>query len=109
MIDLVNLQKELFHHIMTNELKVGLADQVRHVLLAASEEVINADDLHIDQHLPVTPTSRDLNRQGTQKRRSDCAISTTFAASQSHSLWFLKCKGVVRVKFSLTWSPLSTR
>ena len=45
MVYLVHFQEQLLHHIVPDELKVGLADEVCHILLAACEEVVHADDL----------------------------------------------------------------
>ncbi len=45
MVYLVHFQEQLLHHIMPDELKVDLANEVRHVLLAACEKVVHADDL----------------------------------------------------------------
>ena len=45
MEDLIHLQQDLLHHVMADKLKVGLAKQVRDVLLAASEKVVDADYL----------------------------------------------------------------
>ncbi len=45
MVDLVHLEHNGLHHIVADKLKVGLANQVSNVLLAAGEEVVQADDL----------------------------------------------------------------
>lgn len=45
--DLVNLQQDGLNNIMPDQLKVGLAQQVHDVVLGPSEEVIQADDLHM--------------------------------------------------------------
>ena len=45
MVDLIHFQEQLLHHIMPDELKVGLADEVCHILLASCEEVVYADHL----------------------------------------------------------------
>ena len=45
MVDLVNLQEDGHDDVMADQLKVGIADQVRNVVLAACEEVVKADDL----------------------------------------------------------------
>lgn len=47
-VDLVHLQQQLLHHIVPDQLKVVLADEVRDVLLAACEEVVHADDLQLE-------------------------------------------------------------
>lgn len=44
-VDLVHLQEQLLHHIMPDQLKVRLAQQVCHILLAACEEVVHTDHL----------------------------------------------------------------
>jgi hypothetical protein len=44
-IDLVHFQQQLLHNVVAYQLKVCLAQQVCHVLLAASEEVVHADHL----------------------------------------------------------------
>jgi hypothetical protein len=45
MVDLVDFQKKLLNHVMAYHFKVGLSEQMRHVLFAAREKVVNADDL----------------------------------------------------------------
>lgn len=42
---LIHLKKDGLNHIVADELKVGLANQVCDVVLAAGEEVVKADDL----------------------------------------------------------------
>ncbi len=44
-VDLVHLQHQFLHNIMPDRLKVGLAQQVLYVVLAAREEVVYADYL----------------------------------------------------------------
>ena len=44
-VDLVHLQQQLFHHIVSEGFEVGLAQQVLDVLFAACEEVVDANDL----------------------------------------------------------------
>jgi len=44
-IDLVHFQQQLLHHIVPDQLKVCLSNQVCHILLAACEEVVYTDDL----------------------------------------------------------------
>jgi hypothetical protein len=43
--DLVHLQRDGVHHVVPDQLEVGLPDQVLDVLLAAGEEVVEANDL----------------------------------------------------------------
>lgn len=45
MVDLVHFQQDGLHHVMPDQLKVELAQQVGDVVLAAREEVVHADDL----------------------------------------------------------------
>lgn len=45
MVDLVDLQQDGLHNIVADEFEIGLADEVRDVLLAAGEEAVEADDL----------------------------------------------------------------
>jgi hypothetical protein len=42
---LVHLQQQRLHHVVADHLKVGLANKVRDVLLAAREKVVHADHL----------------------------------------------------------------
>jgi hypothetical protein len=44
-VDLVHFKEDGNDDIMADELKVWLANQVRDVILAAGEEVVEADDL----------------------------------------------------------------
>ena len=44
-VDLVHLQQQLFHHVVSEGFEIGLAQQVLDVLFAASEEVVDTDDL----------------------------------------------------------------
>ncbi len=44
MIDLINLQKQRFDHIMANELKPRVAKMMHHILFPPSEEVVNNND-----------------------------------------------------------------
>ena len=46
MVDLVHLKHELLHHVMSDDFKVVLAQQMPHIILAACEEVVHANDLH---------------------------------------------------------------
>ena len=56
MEDLVHLEEDGLNHIMTDELEVGLPNEVCDVLLAPGEEIVHADHLraqpstHIDHH-----------------------------------------------------------
>jgi len=43
--DLINFQEDWFDDVMADEFKVGAADEVSDIFLAASEEVIDADDM----------------------------------------------------------------
>ena len=61
---LVNLQNQLFHYIVSEGLKVGLVQQVLYILLAASEEVIDADYLQ---------EGGELERGGSSKLIDQCA------------------------------------
>ena len=45
MIDLVHFQQQLLHHIVPDQLKICLSNQVCHILLAACEKVVHTDDL----------------------------------------------------------------
>ena len=45
-VDLVHLQQDALRDVVAHHLKVGLVKEVQHVLLAAREEVVQADDLH---------------------------------------------------------------
>ena len=47
MVDLVDLEQDGLDDVVADELKVGLVQQVRHVLLAAREEVVDADHLRV--------------------------------------------------------------
>ena len=44
-VDLIHFQEQLLHHIMPDELEVGLANEMCHILLTACEEVVYADHL----------------------------------------------------------------
>jgi hypothetical protein len=44
-VDLVHLQHQALRDVVADQLKVGLADQLRNVVLAAGEKVVHADDL----------------------------------------------------------------
>lgn len=46
MVYLIDFQQYGLNHIMSDNLKVGFAQQVLNILFAASEEVVQADDLH---------------------------------------------------------------
>ena len=45
-VDLVHLQQDALRDVVAHHLKVGLANEVQHVLLAAREEIVQADHLH---------------------------------------------------------------
>jgi len=87
--DLVHLQQDLLHDVVANELKVGLAKQVRDVLLAAREKVVNADHLL------------------ARARRAACQLAPTLRPGRVLAV----CSyGSRRTGWRpLTWSPLSTR
>lgn len=44
MVDLVNLQEDGLHDVVSNELEPGVPEMVKQVLLPAGEEIINDDD-----------------------------------------------------------------
>lgn len=44
-VDLVHLQHQALRDVVPDQLKVGLANEARDVVLAAREEVVHADDL----------------------------------------------------------------
>jgi hypothetical protein len=46
-VHLVHLQQDGLHHVVADELKVGLVQQVGHIVLGAGEEVVQADDLGV--------------------------------------------------------------
>ena len=56
MVNLIDFQQYGLNHIMSNNLKVGFAKQVLNVLFAASEEVVQADDLHQLQNTKICRT-----------------------------------------------------
>lgn len=67
MIDLVDLQHDGLNNVVADELEIGVANEVGDVLFAASEEIVQADDLQSDglsAHLqivlssPTTPKPR---------------------------------------------------
>lgn len=45
MVDLVHLKHDGLDHIVTDDLEIGLADQMLNVLLAAGKEAVQADHL----------------------------------------------------------------
>ena len=45
-VDFINFEKNRVDNIVPHQLKVGFVEQVRHVLLCASEKVVHAYDLH---------------------------------------------------------------
>ena len=69
--DLVDLQEQLLHDVVAYQLKVDLADEVRHILLAAREEVVDTDDLQrqsrstVDLKPEYAGRSRKVHTDGT--------------------------------------------
>ena len=53
-VDLVHLQQNALCDVMAHHFKIGLANEVQHILLAAREEIVQADDLH---HKPSSDSS----------------------------------------------------
>ena len=47
---LVNLQQDWFDNIVPDQLKVGLFEQVRNVVLAAGEQVVDANNMVTTLH-----------------------------------------------------------
>lgn len=45
MIDLINFQENGLDDIVANELKIGFVQKMSDVIFAASEEIVNADDV----------------------------------------------------------------
>ena len=70
MVYLVNLQQYALHHIMPDDFEVGFAQQVLDIFFAASEKVIQANDLqqcidpslqqHISGHMCDMPAQQSL-------------------------------------------------
>jgi len=44
-IDLIDFKKNWLYHIMTNEFKVGIRQQMRHIIFATREEIVQANHL----------------------------------------------------------------
>ena len=59
MIDLIHFDKERIHYVMMNELKVGMADPVFHIVLSAGEKVVQTDHLMAFDHEPIDQIGSD--------------------------------------------------
>lgn len=89
-IDLVNLQKDGLDNIVPDQLKVGFVEQVRNILLASREHVINANnmvaslDLYVQEEGPVR--MRAVSSE-------NCAVRVPWSNFQA------------RTKYSQRWLP----
>ena len=54
MIDLVDFEEDRQRHVVANQFKVGLVEQVNNVRLLARKKVVQADDIVPLSHQPLT-------------------------------------------------------
>lgn len=74
-VDLVHFQHDGLHHIVTDELKVGLANQMLHILPAASKEAVQADHLHNHRTVSwIFPACLVAKARARPSRSSDLSI-----------------------------------
>lgn len=62
-VNLVDLNEERLTHVMANKLEVGQADQVCDVVLAACEEIVNADHLQGTHATSIRTATRNRNKR----------------------------------------------
>lgn len=63
MVDLVHLQQDALCDVVSDHLKVVLAYEMRHVVLAACEEVVQADDLSTQAQVTVSHFGGRMSNQ----------------------------------------------
>ncbi|CAN6829665.1 unnamed protein product [Brassica oleracea] len=65
MVNLINLEENRLNHIVTNELKPRIREQMNQVLLPPREEVINHDHL-------ISPPDKLINEMAPDESSSTC-------------------------------------
>lgn len=58
-VNLIDLQQNGFHDIMSNELKPGIPEMMHHVLLPAGEEIINDNHIVASLHQLIDQMATD--------------------------------------------------
>lgn len=69
-VDLVDLEQDLFDDVVADQLKVGLVEEVRDVVLGAREEVVEADDVVA----PLHQESAEVGADEARSARDDDAV-----------------------------------
>lgn len=59
MVNLIDLEQDGLHNIMSNELKPRISEMVHHVLLSAGEEIINDDHIVASLHQLIDQMTAD--------------------------------------------------
>ncbi len=84
MVDLIHLQKQRFHHVVTDELKTMIPKMVHHILFPTCEEVVNHDHM-------ISPRHQLVHKMASYESRPSCDHHSQHLPLQPQ--WHFCCEG----------------